>query len=292
MYNQIASNKRKTWMLISIFSVLIIGLGWVFGERTGDPGSGIVLATMIATGMSLVSYFGGDKLALMTSGARPVSREQAPELWRIVENLSITGGTPMPKVYIIPDEAPNAFATGRNPKHASVAVTTGLLKLLDKSELEGVLAHELAHIKNYDILTMTIVIVLVGVVTLLADWLMRSFFFGRGREHNQATIVLFLVGLVLSILSPLIAEMIKLAVSRQREYLADASGALLTRYPKGLASALQKIHTFGGRMRRANHATAHLYIISPFGRREKLMALFSTHPPVEERIKRLRTMGI
>ncbi|MEK7105137.1 MAG: zinc metalloprotease HtpX [Patescibacteria group bacterium] len=293
MYNQIAANKRKTWVLIILFSVVIVGLGWLFGVQTGDASSGIVLATIIATTMSLFSYFGGDKLALATSGAKEVSKEQAPELWRIVENLSITNGMPMPRVYVIQDAAPNAFATGRNPKHASIAVTTGLLQTMERNELEGVLAHELSHVKNYDILVMTIVIVLVGVVTLLADWLLRSSIFGnRGndREHNQATVVLFVIGLVLSILSPLFAELIKLAVSRQREYLADASGALLTRYPEGLASALEKIASYGGKMKKANHATAHLFIANPFGASVK--SLFSTHPPVEKRIQRLRSMGV
>ncbi len=292
MYNQIASNKRKTVLLVTLFSVLILTIGWVFGEANGDATSGIVLATILATTMSLISYFGGDKLALATSGAKQIEKDQAPELWRIIENLAITNGTPMPKVYIVQDDAPNAFATGRNPEHASVAVTTGLLRIMEKKELEGVLAHEMSHIKNYDILVMTIVIVLVGIVTLLADWMLRSFMFGRNREHNQATIALFVIGLVLSILSPFFAELIKLAVSRQREYLADASGALLTRYPEGLASALEKIRAYGAPMKKANHATAHLYISNPFGPGNKLASWFSTHPPVEERIKRLRSMGV
>ncbi len=231
-------------------------------------------------------------MALASSGAKEIQKEQAPELWNIVENLAITNGMPMPRIYVIQDAAPNAFATGRNPKHASVAVTTGLLQMMERNELEGVLAHELSHVKNYDILVMTIVIVLVGVVTLLADWLLRSSIFGRrdDRENNQATIVLFVVGLVLSILSPLFAELIKLAISRQREYLADASGALMTRYPEGLASALEKIASYKGRMKKANHATAHLFIANPFGGAAK--TLFSTHPPVEKRIARLRQMGV
>ncbi len=293
MYNQIASNKRKTYLLISLFSVLILLLGVAFGEQTDNPGLGITFAVMVATTMSLFSYFVGDKVALMTAGARQITKEQAPELWRIVENLSIAGGVPMPRVYIIEDEAPNAFATGRKPAQASIAVTTGLLRILEKNELEGVIAHELSHVKNYDILVMTVVIILVGAITLLADILLRTTILGKGnnREGAQVTIVLFLIGLVLSILSPLFAEIIKLAISRQREYLADASGALLTRYPEGLAKALEKIALYNRPMKHANHATAHLFIASPFGPGQKMKKLFSTHPPIEERIKRLRTMG-
>lgn len=293
MYNQIAANKRKTLLLISVFVVLIVGLGWLIGEQTGNASAGIALATMVATTMSLLSYFGGDKVALASSGARRVSKEQAPELWRLVENLCLTSGLPMPKVHIIDDQALNAFATGRNPEHASIAVTTGLLRALSKPELEGVLAHELSHIKNYDILIMTIVIVLVGIITLVTDWMLRTTIFGRNnnRGNNQATVVLFIIGLVLSLLSPIFAELIKLAISRQREYLADASGALLTRYPEGLASALEKIQANGQPLRRANHATAHLFIAEPFGAHQRLAGLFSTHPPASERIRRLRGMG-
>lgn len=294
MYSHISSNKRKTALLIILFSVMVIGLGWLLGENVGNPSAGIIVATMVSTVMALTSFFAGDKIALAVSGAKPIQKENAPELWRIVENLSITSGVPMPKLYLIPDPAPNAFATGRDPKHASVAVTTGLLHLMTKTELEGVLAHELSHVKNYDILVMTIVIVLVGTVTLLADWLLRSFVFGgrRSDRGGQITLILAVVGLVLSILSPLIAEVIKLAVSRTREYLADASGALLTRYPEGLASALEKIAAAQQPMQRANHATAHLYIANPFGgKRDALSSLFSTHPPVADRIKRLREMG-
>lgn len=296
MYNDIAANKRKTWLLIILFSLVIIALGWFFGEQNGNPESGIILATVFATFMALTSYFAGDKVALATNGAKEIDKDQAPELWNVVENLSITQGTPMPKIYVMSDNAPNAFATGRNPKHASIAVTTGLLQVMNKNELEGVIAHELSHVKNYDILVMTIVIVLVGVITLLADWLMRSSMFrrrGNDRDSGQFMMVLFLVGLVLSILSPIIAELIKLAVSRTREYLADASGALLTRYPEGLASALTKIEQYDQPMCKANNATAHLFISNPFGANKKgITRFFSTHPPIEDRIKRLRTMGV
>lgn len=297
-YDLIAANKRKTWVLILGFSLVIIGLGWLFGYEYGNAEGGIILATMIATAMSLFGYFGGDSVALSTSGAKQIQKTDAPELWNVVENLAVTDGLPMPKVYIINDPAPNAFATGRKPEAASVAVTTGLLQIMDKSELEGVIAHELSHVKNLDIRVMTIVIVLVGIVTLLADWLLRSQFLFGGRRNNrdngagQIALILFLVGLVLSILSPLIAEIIKLAVSRQREYLADASGALLTRYPEGLASALQKLQQYQQPMRLANHATAHLYINNPFGKEQGfLTGLFSTHPPLPDRIARLMKMS-
>lgn len=292
MYNEIAANKRKTWMLIVVFTTVIVALGWVFGETTGDAASGIVLATVIATVMNLVGYFKGDAIALASSGAKKIEKRDAPELWNLVENLTIASGLPMPAVYVIDDTAPNAFATGRDPEHASVAVTTGLVERLTKLELEGVLAHELSHVKNYDVRVMTIVVVLVGIVMLLSDWLLRSMLF-RDRENGQAAMVLMLVGVVLAILSPLLAELIKLAVSRRREYLADASGALMTRHPEGLASALEKIARADLPLKRANHATAHLFLANPFDPHvtKKFEQWFSTHPPIEERIKRLRAMG-
>lgn len=291
MYSQITANKRKTWLLISLFTVVILLLGWVFGQWYGDAQLGIVAAVIVATVMTLFSYYQGDQVALGVSGAKEITKQQAPELYRTVENLAIASGTATPRVYIIEDPSANAFATGRDPKHASVAVTTGLLKIMDKSELEGVLAHELSHIKNYDIRVMTIVVVLVGVVILLSDWMLRSMWFrGNDRDHKAAG-VLLLIGLVLAILSPLFAELIKLAVSRSREYLADASGALLTRYPEGLACALEKIATHDRPMKRANHATAHLFLANPFDphvTKKKFEQLFSTHPPIEDRIRRLR----
>ncbi|EKE14383.1 MAG: hypothetical protein ACD_12C00540G0003 [uncultured bacterium] len=245
--------------------------------------------------MSLVSYFSGDKIALMISGAHgPIKKEDNPYVWNLVENLCITAGVEMPKIYLISDPAPNAFATGRDPKHASVALTTGIIERLENEELEGVIAHELSHIKNYDIRLMMMVIVLVGVITLLADWFLRFSFFGRGRRSRsgQLGMILLLLGLILAILSPLIAQLIKLAISRKREYLADASGSLLTRYPEGLARALEKISQYKDPMLRANKATAHLYIANPFGGTKKFMSgLFSTHPPIEERVKVLRAMA-
>lgn len=296
MYNQIAANKRKTWLLIIIVSALLVTLFWFVGMSYGySTGSSIAIGTMIASSFSLFSYFFSDSIALSSSGAKQITKVQAPELWNVVENLTIANGMPMPKVYIIDDESPNAFATGRDPEHAAIAFTTGILRLLNKTELEGVAAHELSHVKNYDIRVMTIVVTLVGAVMLVADILLRSTIF-RGRDDRSGNLglILMAIGLVLAILSPLFAEIIKLAVSRSREYLADSSGALLTRYPEGLASALEKISAVGQPLRRANHATAHLFIASPFGakaRRGWLSSLFSTHPPMEERVKRLRNMG-
>jgi heat shock protein HtpX len=290
MYSHISSNKRKTWLLIILFVFLILALGYLFGAKTGDPSFGIILATILAVIMALTSYFAGDKIALATNKAKRLQKTDAPELWRVVENLSITAGCPMPKLYLIPDRSPNAFATGRSPDKASIAVTAGLLERLNKTELEGVIAHELSHIKNYDIRVMMVVVVLVGIIMLLSDWLMRSFFFSRGDREKKIPVALAFLGLTLAILSPLFAELIKLAISRKREFLADASGALLTRYPDGLASALQKISS-AEPMKRANHATAHLYIANPFGSAKGAWkSLFSTHPPLEERVRRLNAM--
>lgn len=296
MYDHIAANKRKTWFLIIVVSAILIALFWFVGLSYGyDTGASIAIGTMIASSFSLFSYFFSDKIALSSSGAKQITKEQAPDLWNVVENLTIASGVPMPKVYVIDDPSPNAFATGRDPQHASIAFTTGILALLNKTELEGVAAHELSHVKNYDIRVMTIVVMLVGAIMLVADILLRSTFF-RGRDDRSSNLglILMVVGLVLAILSPLFAELIKLAVSRSREYLADSSGALITRYPEGLASALEKLRNASQPMRRANHATAHLFISNPFGakaRRGWLASFFSTHPPMEERIKRLRTMG-
>lgn len=292
MYSQITANKRKTWFLIVMFTVVILGLGWAFGEYTGSGNAGIIVAVLFATFMNLIGYFHGDKVALATSGAKPIQKQDNPRLYRLVENLAITAGMQTPKVYVINDPAGNAFATGRDPAHASIAVTTGLMNMLDDQELQGVLSHELSHIKNYDIRVMTIVIVLVGVVLLLSDMLLRSMFWG-GRDHdNKAGGILLVIGLVLAILSPLFAELIKLAVSRSREYLADADGALFTRYPEGLARALEKIASQDQPLKRANHATAHLFLANPFDPHvtKKFEHLFSTHPPIEERIKKLRQM--
>lgn len=297
-YDHIDSNKRKTAALIAVFLILIIGLGFAFSLAYDAPEI-IVIAVVFSVTMSLVSYFYADKIALGLSKARPVTRQSHPELYRIVENLSIAGGLPTPKIYLIQDSAPNAFATGRSPQKASIVFTTGILQKLSKQELEGVTAHELSHIGNYDIRLMTIVVVLVGIITLLADWFLRfSFFGGRRRSSGgggQIQIIFLVVGLALAILSPIIAVMIQLAISRKREFLADASGALLSRYPEGLASALEKISADREPLEVANKATAHLYFANPLKNHKKdstgwFSKLFNTHPKVSERIARLRGM--
>ena len=295
MYNQIDSNKRKTWLLMTIFLIVIVLLGWVFGEAYDIGYGGLVIALMIAVLMNLFSYFKGDKVALAISGAHPIQKENNPYIYSLVENLTIASGLPLPKIHVINDPNINAFACGRDPRHASIAITTGAAEKLENEELEGVIAHELSHIKNYDIRLMTIVIVCVGVVTLMADFFLRAnFMFGGKRDRNSGNLgaILMIAGLVLAILSPVFATLIQLAVSRKREYLADASSSLLTRYPEGLARALEKIRDFNQPMKRANHATAHLYIASPFsGGGKKMAGLFATHPPIDERIAKLRGMA-
>lgn len=293
MYNQITANKRKSLILITLFMAFVIGIGWFLNYYFNyGPGS-IVLAVIISIVMTLVSYYRGDKIALSSSGAVPITKEDNPYVYRLVENLSIASGVPMPKVHIINSPALNAFATGRDPEHASIAVTTGLVAALENEELEGVIAHELSHVKNYDIRVMTIVIVLVGTISLLSNWFLHMNLLGGrrrgGDESGRANAILAIAGLVLLILSPIIAELIKLAVSRRREYLADASGALLTRYPEGLAGALEKIANSPESLTSANAATAHLFISNPF-KGKTLSSFFSTHPPIEDRIKRLREM--
>lgn len=296
MYKEISANKRKTWVLIALVSALLITLLWAIGRAYGlDSPTSIIGGTLIASVYSLLSYYMSDKIALTASGAKRIDKAQAPDLYNLVENLCIANGQPLPKIYVIDDASPNAFATGRSPQNASIAFTTGILRLLNKTELEGVAAHELSHVKNYDIRVMTVVVVLIGAIMLVADLFLRAQLFGGRRERGEgnAGMVLFLIGLALAILSPFIAQLIKLAVSRSREYLADSSGALLTRYPAGLAAALEKLAQNAKPLQRANHATAHLYISNPFGgtARSFVNGLFSTHPPIEERIKRLRSMG-
>ncbi len=296
MYNQIDSNKRKTAILIAIFIAVIVLIGWIFAETTSIGYFGIVLAVFFSISMSLASYFKGDKLALLSAGAKgPIQKNDNPYLYRMVENLAITAGIPLPNIYVIPDSAINAFACGRNPKNASIAITTGAIEKLENIEMEGVIAHELSHIKNYDILLMTIVIVLVGLIALLSDWFIRINLFGGGkksdRNSGQIGMIIMIIGVVLLILSPIIGKIIQLAISRKREFLADASGSLLTRYPEGLAKALEKIEMDNIPLKRANNATAHLYISSPFGKNKHLLSkLFSTHPPVKERVAILRKM--
>lgn len=295
-YTEISKNKTYSVLLIFIFLLVIIGLGFVFSQAYGAPEI-LFFAVIFSSVSAFVSYFFSDKITLAISGAHEISLQSNPELYRIVENLTITAGLPMPRIYVIEDTALNAFATGRNPKHAVICATTGLLQKLNKTELEGVLAHELSHIGNYDIRFMTLVVVLVGIVTLLADWMLRMSFFGRkSSDNNNGNAIFLLIGIGLAILSPIVATLIKLAVSRKREFLADASGALLTRYPEGLASALEKIAADHEPLEAANKATAHLYIANPLKDHEKdsqgwFASLFNTHPPIEERIKRLREMG-
>lgn len=277
---------------MSLFFIVIIFLGWFLSQYYGNPAIlyGFFLFSVL---MNIASYWWSDKLVLALTGAKPASREEFFDLYTVTENLSITAGLPMPRLYVIRDPAPNAFATGRNKEHAVVAATTGLLQTLDRSELEGVIAHELSHIGNRDILISTVVVVLVGFVTLLADFFLRSMWFGGGRRERgggQLGAVLMIIGVVLTILSPIIATLIQLAISRKREFLADASGAILTRYPNALASALRKISQYSRPMQKANHATAHLFIANPFGGGRVvgfLNKIFSTHPPVEERVKAL-----
>ncbi len=299
IYNQIDENKRKTWLIMFLFSLFIVAVVYVFVSALGYRGPsalGLVGFALIFTGlMNLGSYYWSDKIIMTISGAKEIRKKDNAELFNIVENLSIGDGLPMPKIYIVDDPAPNAFATGRDPKHAAIAVTTGLLQKLDKLELEGVIAHELSHVKNYDSRLMTIVVILVGMIALLADMFFRiQFFGGRDRdEDNKSGAIFMILALVLAILAPIAATLIQLAISRRREFLADASGTLLTRYPDGLASALLKISSDKTPSTTASTATAHLYISNPFeGKKTKswFVNLFSTHPPVEERVKALRAM--
>lgn len=295
MYSQIDSNRRKTWILILVFVGLLCAAGYVYGYVVTTTGpSSLILALTISLGMTLISWFAGDKIALATTGAHELTdRSTFPTLWNIVENLAMTAGIPRPRIYIIESEAPNAFATGRSPERASIAVTTGLLAHLERVELEGVIAHELSHIKNLDIRVMTLVVVLVGALVILGDWFFHLGIGGRRDRDRGGGGIFALLGIVFIFLSPLIGELIKLAISRKREYLADASGALLTRYPEGLARALEKIQAAAIPMERTSTATNHLWISEPSGRRSlrgSLAGLFSTHPPIEDRIAKLREM--
>ena len=299
LYTQKSSNVRKTWLLFTVFLIVIIGIGWAFSRIYANP-SILYFAVVFSVLMNVIAYWYSDKIVLKMARAIPIEHKSAPELYHIVENLSITAGLPMPKIYLIRENQPNAFATGRNPKHAVVAVTEGLLEKLDRSELEGVLAHELSHVGNRDMLLSTVVVVLVGFISIISDMFLRSAFWGGlgrrdDREGGQAGAILMIVGIALSILAPIAAMLIQLAISRKREFLADASGALLTRYPEGLASALEKISSDSTPMRIANNTTAHLWLDDPFKGQKKtswLRKLFMTHPPVEERIKCLREMSV
>jgi len=273
---------------MTVFLVVVIGIGFFFAQYYGNPNI-LYFFVAFALIMNFTSYWYSDKIALSINRAKEIKREENPELWNIVENLSITAGLPMPRIYEMNDPSPNAFATGRNKEHAVVCVTSGLLQILDKNELEGVIAHELSHIGNRDILLSTVVVVLAGFISILAQVFLRSMFFGGGRgRDDESGGIMMIVGIVLSILAPIAAMLIQLSISRKREFLADASGALLTRYPEGLADALIKISKYSQPMKYANDATAHLFIANPFGSTSKKISnLFSTHPPVEARVKAL-----
>lgn len=295
LYTQQSKNIWKTWLLMASFLVGVVLLGWFISLYFGNPFI-LYAAVAVALVMNVGSYWFSDKLVVKMTGAKPAEGSEHLELRRIVENLAITAGLPMPKVYIVEDPSPNAFATGRDPEHAVVAVTTGLLKILNRTELEGVLAHELSHVGNRDMLVSTVAVVLAGFVAIVADIFLRMTMFGGGRDDNRMGPIILVLGIVGIILAPIAAKLIQLAVSRKREYLADASGALLTRYPEGLASALEKISAHSVPMKRANHATAHLFISDPFGKggrksfSQKIGGLFQTHPPAEERVRILRAM--
>lgn len=301
LWTQADKNKNRSMLLIFGFIIIVIALGYLFSYIYNSPII-LIIAVAIAVIQSLVGYYSGDAIVLATSGAQEIQKKDNPILWNVVENLAITAGLPMPKVYIIPEPMPNAFATGRDPEHASVAVTTGLLERLNKNEIEGVVAHEMSHVGNFDIRLMTIVAILVGVIAVVSDLFLRARWFGFGRDredrdNGQLGTILMIVGIVAAILAPIISMLVQLAISRKREFLADADGALLTRYPEGLASALEKISDYSTQpIERTSSATSHLYISNPLGGEEEdekqsyFSKIFSTHPPIKERIKILRGM--
>lgn len=295
LYTQQGKNIRRTWLLMTVFLVLVVAIGYAAGWYLNQPGL-IYIAVAFSLLMNVSAYWFSDRVALASTGSKEVDPNEYRELHRIVENLAITAGLPKPRVYVMQEDAPNAFAAGRDPKHAVISVTTGLLQRLDRAELEGVIAHELSHIGNRDILVMTVAVVLAGFIAMLADVFLRMTMFGGGGNRDSKGNALFAVlAIVGIILAPIAAQLIQLAISRRREFLADTSGALLTRYPDGLASALEKISSYGAPMQKASHATAHLFISNPFGAHEagKFAAkLFATHPPVEERIHALTQMRV
>lgn len=298
-WDHVSGNIFKTWLIMFLFSLFAVGVVYVLARGFGfdTPGAlGLTGIALIAAGvMNFISYYWSDKIVLGISGAKPIKKEDNPEVYRTVENLCIAAGLPLPKIYILEDSAPNAFATGRDPKHAAIAYTTGILQKLNKQELEGVTAHELSHVGNRDTLVMTVVSVLVGTIALLSDWFLRSMWFG-GHDNDRdsrGNAIFAIIAIAAAILAPIVATLIQLAVSRKRELLADASGVLLTRYPQGLASALAKISSDREPLEAANRGTAHLYIVNPLKGREAIgwfANLFNTHPPIEVRIKALREM--
>ncbi len=298
LYNHSDANKRKTWFLLSAFFIFVMVVAYIF-SLAFDNSSILYIAVIFSFVSSFFSYWFSDKIVLSMSGAQEIKMENNRELYRLVENLCISVGLPIPKIYIINDSAPNAFATGRNPEHSSIALTVGLLNKLDKSELEGVIAHELSHIKNYDILISTLTTILVGMIVLLADWFRHYAFYRRSSSDsdskNQLQLIIIILAIVFSILAPIFAYLMQFAVSRKREFLADADGSLITRYPEGLARALEKISSDTNKLEVANRATAHMYITNPFKEKNKIGFLakaFMTHPPVEDRIKALRNLEV
>ena len=294
IYSQIASNRYKTYLIFGLFIFIFTGFFFILGKALDESAGGYaIIGFVVALGSSVWSYYFSDKVVLSTTHARPVTKEEFFDLFTVTENLAIAAGIPMPKLYVIDDASPNAFATGRDPKHAVVVATTGLLQRLERSELEGVIAHELSHVKNYDILVSTVTAVLVGTIALVADWVMRSLWWGGDSDNKNKNPIMFVVLIIALILTPIVATLIQLAVSRRREYLADASGALLTRYPDGLARALEKIASYPAGVHTATTSTAHLFFESPFKKgsgQSWFTNLFSTHPPTEKRIEILRNM--
>lgn len=289
LYTHQSKNVAKTWVLMTLFFAVVMAVGWAISFYYNNPGI-LLFAVVFAIVMNVTSYWFSDKIVVKMAGAKPAEGQEYAELNRIVENLAITAGLPKPKVYIINDPAPNAFATGRNPEHAVVAVTTGLLGMMERAELEGVLAHELSHVGNRDMLVSTVAVVLLGFITLISDFFLHSMIFGGRDREEKSHPIMAILSIALIVLAPIVATLLQLAISRKREFLADASGALLTRYPEGLASALRKIGSYQAPMRHANNATAHLYISNPFGAKAAMSGiskLFMTHPPTEDRIKAL-----
>jgi heat shock protein HtpX len=298
LYTAMSANKRNSFFITAALTAVFVALGYFLGQYWGSGYGGVFIAFLVALGMSLAAYYSGDKMVLGISRAKRIEKKDYPQLFNVIEELAIAGGLPMPAVYVIDDTAPNAFATGRDPKHASVAITTGLMQKLNRDELQGVMAHELSHVGNRDILYATMVGILVGSVAMMSDFFLRSFFWGGGRrrrsnssEGGAGGAIFLVIAIALAVLAPIFTKLLQLAVSRQREYLADASAARLTRYPEGLASALQKISGDQEVLEVANRATQHLYIVNPIKPFEKRASnLFSTHPPIQDRIARLRAI--
>lgn len=297
IYNQIKNNQWRTVLIFVIFTIFLSGFFYYIGSFYNSPTTYLFFGFFLAVISGFGSYFYSDKLILFSLNAKPANKKDHFDFYTTAENLSLAAGLPMPKLYVINDQSPNAFATGRDYKHAVVCATTGLLNQLERSELEGVIAHELSHVKNYDILISSIVVTLVGTVSIVSQWIMRSFWWGGfgksddDRDNRNPLMIVFLI--IVLLIGPLVASIIQLAISRQREFLADASGALITRYPEGLARALEKISQYPRAMKNINSATAHLFITNPLkkkGLTSWLSNLFNTHPPIEERIRILRNM--